>query len=315
MGTAALSAGARAVAAGATTDPTRAPTDGISPELVVDETGPVALAVGLPTMPEGRLPSAPRRPVASEAAFVAGFDAVATALVGAVVLARGTRPFTDFTAPVALFASVPTRPVGTRLLTVGTSPPTVSYTHLDVYKRQALFSPPSYFARFLEAALAADLDPEGRASWNVGPQRSLFAVAEHEEARVLDRYRWGLVPSWAKDPSIGNKLFNARGETVAEKPSFRTAFAKRPCVIPVDGFYEWDHRPGNDRQPYFFTRRDEQPLLFAGLFENWWNREDEAAPPLATCTIITTTPNQDVDGIHDRMPVILSCLLYTSRCV
>jgi putative SOS response-associated peptidase YedK len=172
--------------------------------------------------------------------------------------------------------------------------------------RVALFSPPSYFARFLEAALAADLDPGGRASWNVGPQRSLFAVAEHDEARVLDRYRWGLVPSWAKDPSIGNKLFNARGETVAEKPSFRTAFAKRPCVIPVDGFYEWDHRPGNDRQPYFFTRRDEQPLLFAGLFENWWNREDEAAPPLATCTIITTTPNDDVDGIHDRMPVVLS---------
>jgi putative SOS response-associated peptidase YedK len=145
--------------------------------------------------------------------------------------------------------------------------------------RVALFSPPSYFARFLEAALAADLDPDGRASWNVGPQRSLFAVAEHDEARVLDRYRWGLVPSWAKDPSIGNKLFNARGETVAEKPSFRTAFAKR---------------------------RDEQPLLFAGLFENWWNREDEAAPPLATCTIITTTPNDDVDGIHDRMPVVLS---------
>jgi putative SOS response-associated peptidase YedK len=172
--------------------------------------------------------------------------------------------------------------------------------------RVALFSPPSYFARFLAAALAADLDPEGPPSWNVGPQRSLFAVSEHESTRVLDAYRWGLVPSWAKDPTIGNKLFNARGETVTEKPSFRSAFAKRPCVIPVDGFYEWDHRAGGDRQPYFFTRTDEQPLLFAGLFESWWNRDDEAAPPLMTCTIITTTPNADLDGIHDRMPVVLS---------
>jgi putative SOS response-associated peptidase YedK len=172
--------------------------------------------------------------------------------------------------------------------------------------RIALFSPPSYLARFLEAALAADLEPVGQPSWNVGPQRTLFAVTERDEGRVLDAYRWGLVPSWAKDLSIGNKLFNARAESVAEKPSFRSAFAKRPCVIPVDGFYEWDHRPGKDRQPNFFTRSDEQLLLFAGLYENWWNRDDEGAPPLSTCTIITTTPNEDLEGMHDRMPVVLS---------
>ncbi len=172
--------------------------------------------------------------------------------------------------------------------------------------RVALFSPPARLARFLDAALAAGLDPEGKPSWNVGPQRTLFGVAEHDATRVLDRYRWGLVPSWAKDPTIGNRLFNARGETVAEKPSFRSAFAKRPCVIPVDGFYEWDHRPGQHRQPNYFSRSDEEPLLLAGLYEQWWNRDDAAAEPLATCTIITTTPSADIDEIHDRMPVVLS---------
>jgi putative SOS response-associated peptidase YedK len=172
--------------------------------------------------------------------------------------------------------------------------------------RIALFSPPTRLARFLDAALAAGLDPEGHPSWNVGPQRRLFGVIEHDGARVLDRYRWGLVPSWAKDASIGNRLFNARGETVAEKPSFRSAFAKRPCVIPVDGFYEWDHRPGRNRQPHFFTREDEEPLLLAGLYEHWRNPEDLGVEPLATCTVITTAPNVDMDEIHDRMPVVLA---------
>jgi len=176
----------------------------------------------------------------------------------------------------------------------------------DVCGRVALFSPPARLARFLDAALAAGLDPEGKPSWNIGPQRTLFGVAEHDGARVLDRYRWGLVPSWAKDPTIGSRLFNARGETVAEKPSFRSAFAKRPCVIPVDGFYEWDHRPGQHRQPNYFARSNGDPLLLAGLYEQWWNHDDATAEPLATCTIITTTPSEDMDQIHDRMPVVLS---------
>jgi len=122
----------------------------------------------------------------------------------------------------------------------------------------------------------------------------------------MDEYRWGLIPSWSKDPKIGNRLFNARGETIAEKPSFRTAFAKRPCVIPVDGFYEWDHRPGRAKQPNFFTRADGQPMLFAGLYEYWRSPEEPADAELTkTCTIITTTPNEDMDAIHDRMPVVL----------
>lgn len=172
--------------------------------------------------------------------------------------------------------------------------------------RVALFSPPARLARFLDATLAAGLDPEGSPRWNVGPQRHLLGASETDGARVLDHYRWGLVPSWAKDPSLATRLFNARGETVAEKPSFRSAFAKRPCVIPVDGFYEWDHRVGHSRQPYYFARADHEPLLLAGLYEHWRNPEVENEEPLATCTIITTTPSDDMAQIHDRMPVVLT---------
>jgi putative SOS response-associated peptidase YedK len=172
--------------------------------------------------------------------------------------------------------------------------------------RIALFTPPLRLSRLLDAALAAGIEPEGHPSWNIGPLRRLFAVSEDEGQRTLDRYRWGLVPSWAKDPSIANRLFNARGETVAEKPSFRSAFAKRPCIIPVDGFYEWDHRDGKQKQPHFFTRQDGEPLLFAGLYERWYDPETpKDAPPLQTCTVITTEPNADMDELHNRMPVVL----------
>jgi putative SOS response-associated peptidase YedK len=173
--------------------------------------------------------------------------------------------------------------------------------------RIALFTPPARLARLLDAALAAGIEPEGHPSWNIGPLRRLFAVSEDDGGRTLDRYRWGLVPSWSKDSSIANRLFNARGETVAEKPSFRTAFAKRPCVIPVDGFYEWDHRDGHQKQPHYFTRADGEPMLFAGLYERWHNPEEpKDAPALATCTVITTEPNVDMDDLHNRMPVVLS---------
>ncbi len=172
--------------------------------------------------------------------------------------------------------------------------------------RIALFSPPIRFARLLDATLAAGLDGEAHPSWNVGPQRRLFGVAEHEGERVLDRYRWGLLPGWAKDPAMSNRLFNARGETVAEKPSFRAAFKKRPCLIPVDGFDEGDHRPGANKQPHFFTRVDAEPLLLAGLYEYWHDPTGpEDAPGVQTCTVITTAPNEDMDEIHDRMPVVI----------
>lgn len=166
--------------------------------------------------------------------------------------------------------------------------------------RIALFTPPERLARLLDAQLAAGVDPEGRPSWNVGPQQTLFAVSDRD-GRTLDRYQWGLVPTWAKDPSIGNRMFNARGETVAEKPSFRSAFAKRPCVIPVDGFYEW-RRLGSTKEPHYFTRSDQGILLLAGLYEPARRDPADARP---TCTVITTTPNADLAPIHDRMPVVL----------
>lgn len=179
--------------------------------------------------------------------------------------------------------------------------------------RVALYSPPARFARFLDASRGESFDDdnelnwtEGHPSWNVGPQRRLYAVRDEEGVRVLDRFLWGLIPSWSKDRKIANKLINARSETVAEKPSFRSAFAKHPCVIPVDGFFEWDHRVGTVKQPNYFYRVDDDPLLLAGLYEYWHNPEDRSAKALATCTIITTTPNVDMDEVHDRMPVVLS---------
>lgn len=171
--------------------------------------------------------------------------------------------------------------------------------------RVALFTPPTRLARLLDAALAAGVEPEGVPSWNVSPQKTLFAVTESRGERTLDRYRWGLLPGWAKDPALANRLFNARGETVAEKPSFRAAFAKRPCVIPVDGFYEWDRTSGT-REPHYFTRADGDPIVFAGLHEVWRDpATPDAAETVRTCTIITTTPGEDMDGLHDRMPVVL----------
>jgi len=171
--------------------------------------------------------------------------------------------------------------------------------------RIALYTPPQRLARLLDAALAAGIDPEGRPSWNVGPQRTLFGVADGGGGRELDRYRWGLVPSWAKDPSISSRMFNARSETVASKPSFRSAFKRQRCLVPVDGFFEWDRR-GEAKVPHYFTRLDGSPIVLAGLYEHWRDPAGgDDAPVLRTCTVLTTTPGPDMDAIHDRMPVIL----------
>ncbi|HEY8081292.1 MAG TPA: SOS response-associated peptidase [Acidimicrobiales bacterium] len=176
--------------------------------------------------------------------------------------------------------------------------------------RIALYTPPQRLARLLEAAVAVGLDPEDLPSWNVGPQRTLFGVSQRSSGRVLDGYRWGLVPWWAKDTTGSNRLFNARAETVATKPSFRDAFERHRLLVPVDGFYEWDRR-GAAKVPHLFTRADEGLLVLAGLSERW---RDPAGPPdapvLRTCTILTTTPSADVDGIHDRMPVVLDPAAY-----
>lgn len=170
--------------------------------------------------------------------------------------------------------------------------------------RIALYTPPFRLARLLEAALAAGLDPDGQPSWNVGPTAMLLGVADRGRGRILDEYRWGLVPSWAKDPSVGSRMFNARCETVLTKPSFGAAFERRRLLVPVDGFYEWDRR-GGAKEPHYFTRHDGEPMVLAGLYEFWRDRATPDAPWLRTCTVLTTTPGPDMDGIHDRMPVVL----------
>jgi putative SOS response-associated peptidase YedK len=116
--------------------------------------------------------------------------------------------------------------------------------------------------------------------------------------------RWGLVPCWAKDVRIGNQLLNARAETAAEKPAFRSALRRRRCLIPADGFYEWQRRDGA-KQPFCFRLRGDHVFAFAGLWEHW---QDPAGNPLETCTILTTQANDLVRPIHERMPVILPSL-------
>lgn len=139
--------------------------------------------------------------------------------------------------------------------------------------------------------------------YNVAPSQPIAAILDarpHEISLV----RWGLIPRWAKDPAIGNRLINARAETLAEKPSFRDALARRRCVIVADGFFEWAAVPGQrTKQPYFFRRLDGQPFGFAGLWETW--RSPEGAE-VVSGTIITTTPNELLAKFHDRMPAILT---------
>jgi len=172
--------------------------------------------------------------------------------------------------------------------------------------RIALFTPPIRMARLLEATLAPGVDPEGHASWNIGPTRRVDGVSLCDGQRVLDRYRWGLIPSWAKDTSIATKTFNARAETVAEKPSFRAAYKARRLLIPIDGFYEWDRSATPKPQPHYFSRADGAPMVCAGLFESWRDpAEGDDASVISTATMITTSAGEDMSSIHDRMPVVL----------
>lgn len=139
-------------------------------------------------------------------------------------------------------------------------------------------------------------------SYNIAPTQLVPVVANTPELQI-DFFRWGLIPSWAKDPSIGNRMINARSETIAEKPSFRTAFRKRRCVMLVDGFYEWRKEPdGKNKTPIHVKMKTGEPFLFAGLWEKWKSPEDDL---IRSCTIITTTPNDLMGRFHHRMPVIL----------
>ncbi|PAX59948.1 SOS response-associated peptidase [Brunnivagina elsteri] len=145
--------------------------------------------------------------------------------------------------------------------------------------------------------------PSLKPQYNIAPTQSVLAVLQNQDTneRVLQRFRWGLIPSWAKNVSMGAKLINARGETVAEKPSFRAAFKRRRCLVIADGFYEWQSLEGK-KQPYYFQLQDKQPFAFAGLWEHWQPPEGEE---IVSCTILTTNANELMQPIHDRMAVIL----------
>ena len=169
-------------------------------------------------------------------------------------------------------------------------------------------SPPDQIARYFDAA------PEGERvlepSYNVAPTNDVYAVLVDGGVRRLETLHWGLVPFWAKDPSVGNRMINARAESLADKPAYRRAFRKRRCIIPADGFYEWKVVPGQkQKQPMYMHRADGEPLAFAGLWEVWRPKTDPegqgVAEELHSCTIITGQPNDKVAEVHDRMPVIL----------
>jgi putative SOS response-associated peptidase YedK len=158
-------------------------------------------------------------------------------------------------------------------------------------------------------------------SWNVAPTDDVWAVLERAPRgrgavrRQLRPLRWGLVPSWAKDPKIGARMINARVETVHEKPAFRLAFLRRRCLLPADGFYEWQQVPATDtakahKQPYFISPEDGQVMALAGLYEFWRDpsvaEDDDAAAWWATCTIITTEATDAAGRIHPRMPLAVA---------
>jgi putative SOS response-associated peptidase YedK len=157
--------------------------------------------------------------------------------------------------------------------------------------------------RHLETTFDFDGGPDHSPRFNIAPTQDVAAVRRNQEAdqRELVFLHWGLIPSWADDPKIGNRMINARAETVAEKPAFRSAFTKRRCLVVADGFYEWQ-KVGGKKQPYFIHRQDDEPFAFAGLWEFWKGDGEE----IQSCTLITTEANALMEPIHDRMPVILS---------
>jgi putative SOS response-associated peptidase YedK len=139
--------------------------------------------------------------------------------------------------------------------------------------------------------------PEWTPRFNIDPTQDVVAVRRVNQDRQLALLRWGLIPSWAREERIGARLINAQSETVHEKPSFRSAFKERRCLVVADGFFEWKQE-GKKKQPYYFRLKDERPFAFAGLWEKWGAIE--------SCTILTTTPNELVLPLHNRMPVILA---------
>lgn len=171
--------------------------------------------------------------------------------------------------------------------------------------RFCFLSPPEAVVRLFKVPDVPDLPPR----YNIAPTQDAPVVREAGNGREFVMLRWGLVPFWAKDLKIGNRMINARGETVAGKPAFRQAFRRRRCLVLADGFYEWQQQPGG-KQPWYIRQASGEPFAMAGLWECWRGGKDaeadeEDVEPVETCTIITTTANEMMRRLHDRMPVVL----------
>jgi putative SOS response-associated peptidase YedK len=158
------------------------------------------------------------------------------------------------------------------------------------------------------------LDDPPLPSWNVAPRAEVLTIVDGrserdgqaaDAVRRMGRMRWGRVPSWAEDPGVGDRMINARAETLLEKPAFRTALERRRCIVPADGFYEW-HRIGSRKQPMYIHDRSGAPLAFAGLWAVWRDPAVPDAPWLRSCTVVTTDANTTIAPVHDRMPVMLA---------
>lgn len=161
----------------------------------------------------------------------------------------------------------------------------------------------SVFPEVLTQIFEVEKIPDFKPQYNIAPTQMVLVVLYNSEGnkRKIQRLRWGLIPSWAKDQSMGAKLINARAETVAEKPAFRRAFKRQRCLVVADGFYEWQQQDGK-KQPYYFRLSNGKPFGFAGLWEEWQSSEQER---IKSCTILTTQANELLQMVHDRMPVIL----------
>lgn len=157
-------------------------------------------------------------------------------------------------------------------------------------------------AELRDAFPDTEFPPKFAPRFNIAPTQPVLAIPNDGRNRA-DFFVWGLIPSWAKDPSIGNRLINARGETLAEKPSFRGSYKYKRCLVLADGFYEWKAQPGTKAKiPHLIHMKDRQPFAFAGLWDEWHSPDGSL---IRSCTIVTTEPNELMTPIHNRMPVIL----------
>jgi putative SOS response-associated peptidase YedK len=170
--------------------------------------------------------------------------------------------------------------------------------------RYTSVTPADEVARYFDVDEVVLEDDPRPPRWNVAPTDPVLGVAQVGDVRRLGTFRWGLVPHWAEGPSVGARMINARAETLLEKAAFRRPLARARGIVPADGFYEWEARPGRPKQVWYIRRRDGGLLAFAGLWATW--RREGAEERVVSCSIITTSANEVLAPIHDRMPVVLA---------